>query len=98
MALIEHSGAIGEVFNLGSQEEISIEDLAKKVIQMTGSVSKITYIPYHQAYEEGFEDMDRRMPDITKAKRLIRFTPTRNLEGILKEVIEFYRGKRIGCF
>jgi len=91
IGLMEHPKAIGDVFNIGSQEEISIEDLSKKVVQMTGSASQITYIPYHQAYEEGFEEMYRRIPDITKAKNLIGFTPTVNLEGILRDVIEFYQ-------
>ncbi len=89
--LMEHPKAIGNVFNIGSQEEISIQDLSKKVIQMTGSTSRIAYIPYHQAYEEGFEEMYRRVPDTTKAKNLIGFTPTIDLEGILRDVIKFYR-------
>ena len=88
---MEHPKAIGDVFNIGSQEEISIEDLSKKVIQMTGSPSRITYTPYSQAYEEGFEEMYRRIPDITKAKNLIGFTPTINLGGILEDVIKFYQ-------
>jgi len=88
---MEHPKAIGNVFNIGSQEEISIEDLAKKVIELTRSRSKTIYIPYNQAYEEGFEDMTRRVPDITRAKNLIGFTPTLNLEKILRDVIEFYR-------
>jgi len=91
ISLVEHPKAIGNVFNIGSQEEISIEDLSKKVIQMTGSASQSVYIPYHQAYEEGFEEMYRRIPDTTKAKHLIGFTPTIDLEGILKNIIQFYR-------
>lgn len=91
LGLMEHPKAIGEVFNIGSQEEISIEKLSKKVIEMTRSVSQITYIPYNHAYEEGFEEMYRRVPDITKAKNLIGFAPTITLEGILRDVINFYR-------
>jgi len=89
--LMEHPKAIGNVFNIGSQEEITIEDLSKKVIELTHSQSKTIYIPYNQAYEQGFEDMTRRVPDITRAKNLIGFTPTMDLEKILRDVIEFYR-------
>ncbi len=91
--LMEHPKAIGDVFNVGSQEEISIEDLSKKVIQMTGSASQVTYVPYHEAYEDGFEEMHRRVPDITKVKNLIGFSPTINLEGILRDVIKFHEKK-----
>jgi UDP-glucose 4-epimerase len=82
--------AIGDVFNVGSQEEISIEDLAKRVIQDTHSKSEIKYIPYDQAYEEGFEDMQRRVPDITKIFRLIGFKPTANLDQIIQEVVAYF--------
>ena len=87
IALMQHPGALGEVFNLGNQEEISIRDLAKKIIQLTGSFSKIIFVPYDQAYEEGFEDMERRMPDTTKANRLVGFKPTAVLDEILTMVI-----------
>jgi len=86
-ALMERPEAVGEVFNLGSQEEVTIRELAEKVIALTGSGSRISTVPYDEAYEEGFEDMQRRVPDITKASRLIGFRPTVNLEGILKMVI-----------
>lgn len=85
--------AVGQVFNLGGQEEVSIRELAQKVIEMTGSSSKIVYIPYDQAYEEGFEDMQRRVPDTTKANRMIGFKTTVRLEGILRMVIEEFRQK-----
>lgn len=88
MALPE---AAGEAFNLGSQEEVSIEDLAKKVIDLTGSSSKLTYIPYDKAYEEGFEDMARRVPDTSKARKFIGFAPTKSLKEILVSVIEHRR-------
>jgi UDP-glucose 4-epimerase len=91
--LMDHPKALGDVFNVGSQEEITIEALSKKVIQLTGSVSQITHIPYHQAYEEGFEEMYRRVPDITKVNKLVGFTPSIDLEGILKEVIRFYQDR-----
>jgi UDP-glucose 4-epimerase len=89
--LMGHPSAVGNVFNIGSQEEISIQDLARKVIQLTGSSSQIIYIPYHQAYEEGFEEMYRRVPDTTKAKNLIDFFPTIDLDGILKDVVLHYQ-------
>ena len=89
--LMEHSEAIGQVFNLGNQEEISIRQLAEKIIAMTGSTSRMIYVPYDEAYEEGFEDMQRRVPDTTKAHQLIGFKPTVNLEGILRMVIDEFR-------
>ena len=66
--LIEHPDAVGQIFNIGSEEEISIEDLARLVKSMTGSASPIRVIPYEEAYEEGFEDMQRRVPDISKVR------------------------------
>ena len=89
--LMQHPGALGEVFNLGNQEEISIRGLAEKIAALTGSKSKIVYVPYDQAYEEGFEDMERRMPDTTKARNLIGFKPTVQLDEILKMVIKDFR-------
>lgn len=89
--LMEHPGALGEVFNLGNQEEISIRGLAEKIVGFTGSSSRIVYVPYDQAYEEGFEDMERRMPDTTKAHNLIGFRPTANLDEILQMVIAEFR-------
>jgi len=88
--LMNNKDAIGQVFNIGSQEEISIENLAKKVIEITKSKSKLIYIPYDKAYEEGFEDMQRRVPDTSKVKKLVGFKPTFNLEGIIKSVVEYY--------
>lgn len=89
--LMENSGAVGEVFNLGSQEEITIEDLAKKIIEISKSSSQLTYIPYDTAYEEGFEDMPRRVPSIEKINKLINFKPTMRLERIIKDVINYYK-------
>ncbi len=85
--LAEHPKAVGEVFNIGNTEEVSITALAKLVKEMTGSRSEIVYIPYDQAYEQGFEDMPRRVPDISKVSRLIGYRPTRDLRAILSEVI-----------
>ena len=89
--LMNNEKAVGNVFNIGSQEEITIEELAKKIIKIAKSSSKIVYIPYDKAYEEGFEDMQRRVPDTTKAKTAIGFKPTMDLEGIIKDVIEYAR-------
>ena len=90
-ALMEHREVAGEAFNIGSQEEVTIEELARRVIELTKSGSKIVYLPYDEAYEEGFEDMARRLPDTTKAKRTVGFTATMTLKDILLSVIEYYR-------
>jgi len=89
--LMNNKDAVGQVFNIGSQEEISIEDLAKKIIEITKSKSKLIYISYEKAYEEGFEDMQRRVPDTTKVKNLVGFKPTIDLEGTIKSVVEYYK-------
>ena len=89
--LMQTPRAVGEVFNLGSQEEVTIKELAEKIIKLTGSKSRIVYIPYDQAYEKGFEDMQRRIPDISKIQNLIGYRPTINLEGILRGVIEYHK-------
>ncbi len=91
--LMESPAAVGQVFNIGSQEEISIRALAEKIIGLTESPCDITYVPYDEAYEEGFEDMQRRVPDITKISKLIGFKPTVNLEGVLRMVIAEFRRK-----
>lgn len=90
--LVEHPGAVGQVFNIGSQEEVTIEDLAKRVIRITGSSSKIERIPYEEAYEEGYEDMPRRVPDTKKIQQLIGFAPTMNLDQIIETVVQSMRG------
>ena len=88
-----HPDAVGEVFNIGSNFEISIKDLALLIKDKTGSSSEIVYIPYDEAYEEGFEDMKRRIPDISKSGRLVGFKPSVTIEGIVDSVIEYYRVK-----
>jgi UDP-glucose 4-epimerase len=88
--------AVGNVFNIGSQEEITIENLAKKVVEITNSKSRIVYIPYDKAYEEGFEDMERRVPDTTKARKAVGFNPSIDLEGIIKSVVEYMQVSREG--
>jgi UDP-glucose 4-epimerase len=92
MGLMESSEAMGEVFNIGGIEEISIEDLAKKIIAKTGSNSKIEYIPYEVAFEKDFEDMERRVPGIEKIKECIGFEPKTDLDGILENVIAYMSG------
>jgi UDP-glucose 4-epimerase len=89
MGLMESPKAIGDVFNVGGTEEISIEDLAKKIIAMTKSSSEIEYVPYEVAFEKDFEDMERRVPGIEKIKACIGFEPKTDLNGILKNVIAY---------
>jgi UDP-glucose 4-epimerase len=85
--LLDHDGAVGDVFNVGSGEEISMLELARRVIDAAGSDSEIELIPYDEAYEEGFEDMARRVPDTHKLARLTGWAATRKLEDILRETI-----------
>jgi UDP-glucose 4-epimerase len=92
IGLMESEKAMGEVFNIGGIEEISIEDLAKKIIAMTGSNSEIDYIPYEVAFDKDFEDMERRVPGIEKIKECIGFEPKTDLDGILKNVIAYISG------
>ncbi len=87
ITLVQEPRAVGQVFNLGNSEEISIFDLAQRVKALTDSPSEITFVPYDQAYEAGFEDMQRRVPDLSKIHRLIGYTPTVGLEEILTRVI-----------
>ena len=89
--MINCTEAYGRVVNLGNPEEITIDDLAQRIKESAGSTSEIVHIPYEQAYVEGFEDMLRRVPDISLAKCLIGFAPVYNLQGILDAVIEYYR-------
>jgi UDP-glucose 4-epimerase len=95
MGLMESSEAMGEVFNIGGIEEISIEDLARKIIAKTGSHSKIDYIPYEVAFEKDFEDMERRVPGIQKIKDCIEFEPKTDLDGILENVIAYISGEAV---
>ena len=83
--------AVGDVFNIGSTTEVAIQDLAERVKKMTKSVSPILKVPYDVAYEAGFEDMPRRVPDITKIQSLIGFAPKMGLEDIIRSVVEHVR-------
>jgi UDP-glucose 4-epimerase len=89
--LMDHPGAVGEVFNIGSNQEVTIRDLAERVRSLTGSTSEIVRVPYEQAYGEGFEDMPRRVPDISKIGALVGYRPTRSLDQILESVIAYFR-------
>ena len=92
--LMERDEAVGEVFNIGSNEEVSIMELARRVKELTGSKSEIVTVPYDEAYEEGFEDMPRRVPDISKVGALTGFRPTVTLDQILQSVVEYYSGRQ----
>ncbi|HVF43663.1 MAG TPA: GDP-mannose 4,6-dehydratase [Pyrinomonadaceae bacterium] len=94
VALMDRDDSVGEVFNIGSNEEVSINQLAEKVRGLTGSKSEIVRVPYDEAYEEGFEDMPRRVPDISKVGALVGFKPTVTLDEILHSVIEYYSGRQ----
>ncbi len=89
--LMEQPRAVGQVFNIGSTEEVSIAELAEMVKVLTDSSSEIVFVPYAEAYEAGFEDMPRRVPDIAKVAALIGYRPSRTLEEILQSVIAYYR-------
>jgi UDP-glucose 4-epimerase len=98
--LVQHPGAVGEVFNVGHTKDISILELAQLVKRLTDSSSEVVLVPFEKAYNPDFEDMPRRMPSIKKIERLIGYRPTKDLSDILQEVIEFTRarleGERVG--
>jgi len=89
--LMDEPRAEGDIFNVGNDHEITISELALKVKEMTGSNSEIEYIPYEKAYGPGFEDMERRCPNIEKIKNLIDFKLTYDMKAILKSVIDFFK-------
>jgi UDP-glucose 4-epimerase len=89
--LMERDDVYGEVFNVGSSDEIEIRQLAQRVLDATGSASEVSLVPYDVAYEEGFEDMQRRIPDTTKIRERIGWEPTRSLDQILADVIDEHR-------
>lgn len=91
VALAVEPRAIGGVFNIGNTGEVSIAELAERVKQVTGSRSPIQFVPYDEAYEEGFEDMPRRVPDITKLRELIGYSPKMDLDSIIRVVVEHIR-------
>jgi UDP-glucose 4-epimerase len=91
--IMDHPQAVGQVFNIGSNEEVTILELAQRVKELAGSESEIVFVPYDEAYEEGFEDMPRRVPDISKVNSLVGFRPEVSLDGILQSVINFHSGR-----
>jgi UDP-glucose 4-epimerase len=93
IALAAEPQAVGEIYNVGSQEEITIGDLARRVVTRARSASPIVTVPYDEAYEKGFEDMQRRVPSIEKIRAAIGWQPTIPLDQTLDEVIAYFRGK-----
>jgi UDP-glucose 4-epimerase len=93
LGLMDHPDAVGQVFNIGSAEEVTIGELAEIIKVMTGSSSEIVLVPYEQAYGVGFEDMPRRVPDLSKIARLLGYRPRVKLEQILERVIAYHREK-----
>jgi UDP-glucose 4-epimerase len=89
--LINCEECYGEPYNIGGDERVTIEELARRIIDRVDSSSSIDYIPYEKAYEEGFEDMRHREPDVTKAREAIGFSPKYDLNGILDRIIEFFQ-------
>ncbi len=87
---------MGQVFNIGSAEEISIQKLAEQVIALTGSHSTIQLVPYDEAYAPGFEDMQRRVPKLEKIKRLIGYQPAYSLDDTLRRVVAYERSPNMG--
>ena len=89
LLVMDSDNAVGDVFNVGNNQQITIMELAKKVIELTGSSSNIEKIAYEKAYPEGFEDMQRRVPDISKVKQVLGWTPEINLDQIIKDIAAF---------
>ena len=90
LLVMDSDKSIGNVFNIGNNQQISILELAKKVIEITGSKSEIVKIPYSEAYPEGFDDMQRRVPDISKIKDALGWTPQIGLDQIIKDIAAFH--------
>jgi len=91
--LIECPGAVGEVINIGTVEQITIDALADLVIELAGSSSEKRYLSYEEAYGRPFDDMQIRVPDLSKIKRLVGFEPKYNLEQTLRQVIDYERSR-----
>ena len=91
LLVIDSDEALGQVFNVGNNHQISIMSLAKKVIEIIGSKSEISKLPYSEAYPEGFEDMQRRVPDISKIKNVLGWSPEIGLVQIIRDIADFHR-------
>jgi nucleoside-diphosphate-sugar epimerase len=94
LKLVDEPRAFGEVFNIGNGAEISIRDLACRVKEITGSTSPVEFVPYSAVFDEGFEDMPRRVPDISKINRLIGYKPTVHLDEIIANVVAYWQVER----
>jgi UDP-glucose 4-epimerase len=94
VGLMNHSESVGQVFNIGNDQETSILDLARRVLELTGSKSEIKIIPFSEAYPAGFEDMQRRIPDLSKIRKTIGYEPKRDLDQILNDVIAQFQGSQ----
>jgi UDP-glucose 4-epimerase len=94
LKLVDEPNAIGHVFNIGNKQEVTILKLAEIVKSLTGSASPIEFVPYDKAYEEGFEDMPRRVPDLTKVTQLVGYEPKVQLNEIVTKVIDYFRTER----
>ncbi len=91
VALVQEPKAIGQVINIGNTEEVTIRALADRIIALTNSTSEVRLIPYDEAYESGFEDMPRRVPDLTKIRGMIGYETQHTLDDILRDVVQFFR-------
>jgi len=93
IALSEHPGAVGKVFNVGGEEEVTINELAERIKRLSDSHSSIKHVPYHEVYNSEFEDMRRRVPDLRRINDLIGYKPTKTLDEMLFAIITFTRDK-----
>ena len=93
IVLMTEPKAIGQVINIGNTEEVTIRALAERVRTLAGSASPIRLVPYDEAYESGFEDMPRRLPDLSKIRSMIGYQPRFSLDDILADVIEYFRAQ-----
>jgi UDP-glucose 4-epimerase len=91
LKLVAEPAAIGQVINIGTEEEVTIGDLARRVRDLSGSKSPIRLIPYEQVFDSGFEDMPRRVPDLSKVRAMIGYQPSNSLDDILLHVIDDFR-------
>jgi UDP-glucose 4-epimerase len=90
-SLTNDPGSYGQVFNIGATEEITIEDLALKIKSLASSSSEIKYLPYEEAYGEGFDDMRRRIPSLDKIEKQVGYRPKTSLDQILEKIIAYFR-------
>lgn len=93
ITLVQSPEAVGQVINVGNTQEVTITDLAKRIRELCGSRSTIKYVPYDEAYESGFEDMPRRVPDLSKIRKMIGYEPKHSLDDVLVQVIDYFRAK-----